>query len=358
MPDLDEALRTCADAGFSGTVCVRRGGQDLLHAGYGLASRRWLVPVSTATRFDAASIGKVFTAVAVLQLVDAGRLALDERIGRFVDLSGTVIDPDITVRQLLLHRSGIADFDEENPANPSEARPSVWLTVPCQAINSTRDFLPLFGSLPPNFAPGTDFRYSNAGYVVLGLVIEGVTGREYREVVTTDVLQRCGLASSGFFDRREDRPDVAEGWEPLTDDPAGGWTQNLYEYPPVGAPDGGIHLTAGDLATFLRLLRTGEVLSPASTTAMLTPFDVYRRREDCTLEYGYALEFVRDAGGVVRSTYKDGASPGAGGIGRWYPDIDVDVAILGNAESMFEPVVDVVHDWLRAQFPEIGPSGF
>ena len=150
--ELDPWPRSRADADeFSGVVLIRRGRQTLFSGGYGWASRRWPVPVTDHMRFDTASITKLFTAVAALQLVDQLRLDLDSRIADIVDLAGTTISPAVTVRNLLTHTSGIADdADEES----GEDYAALWIERPCYSIALTCDALPLFAGQPPVFPPG------------------------------------------------------------------------------------------------------------------------------------------------------------------------------------------------------------
>lgn len=112
------------------------------------------------------------------------------------------------------------------------------------------------------------------GYILCGLAVERVTGESYRNVVVRDVFGRAGMGAAGFFDMREAEPDVAEGWEPVREEEGGpvkGWRQNIYSYPPIGSPDGGAHATAADLTRFLTAAREGNLLSPASTNAFLSP---------------------------------------------------------------------------------------
>jgi CubicO group peptidase (beta-lactamase class C family) len=119
---LDAWLSTRATADrISGVVLIRRGDQTVFSGAYGWASRRWAVPNTLATRFDTASITKLFTSVAAMQLVDDGRLELDTPITEIVDLTGTTISPTVTVRHLLTHTSGIADDADEEAGESYEA---------------------------------------------------------------------------------------------------------------------------------------------------------------------------------------------------------------------------------------------
>ncbi|MDF9875979.1 serine hydrolase domain-containing protein [Cellulosimicrobium cellulans] len=334
---LDARLRVAADAdAFSGVVRIERHGDPLFERAYGVASRRWGVPVRTSTRFDVASVTKLFTAVAVLQLVGEGRLGLDDRIHDHVDLAGTTIPREVTVRHLLTHTSGIADDADEEAGESYEA---LWVDRPSYSVTRTADFLPGFVHKEPNFPPGAGCRYCNVGFVLAGLVLEKVTGATYRDYVREHVFARAGMDRSGFFRMDEAEPDVAEGWEPVREGPEDegpvtGWRQNIYSYPPVGSPDGGAHVTAGDLARFWTAVRGGELLPPDLTRAFLTPQvkhddgdtdetdekDAPGADRAASVHYGFGLEFELLADGSVRSAYKEGINTGSSAMLRHYPD--------------------------------------
>ena len=354
---LDAWLRAQAAADqFSGVVLIRRGDTTVFSGAYGWATRRWAVPVTLATRFDTASITKLFTSVAALDLVDQGRLDLDARITEVVELTGTTISPAVTLRHLLTHTSGIADDADEEAGEDYAA---LWVDKPCYAVIQTRDFLPQFAHKPAMFPPGGGCRYCNVGYVLVGLAIEVVTGTSYRDHIRGTLFTRAGMTASGFYDRREPVPDVAEGWDPVIDDAGNriGWTQNIFSYPPIGSPDGGAHVTAEDLVRFAQTVRSGRLLSAELTEQFLTPQVVHHERDDWVVWYGFGLEFVTDRNGTIRNTYKDGGNAGASGIVRYYPADRLDVVVLSNSERGAWGPVDEVHRLIRADNPGIGESG-
>lgn len=344
------SARAAADQ-FSGVVLVRRGDETVFSGSYGWASRRWPVPNTLATRFDTASITKLFTAVAALQLVDEGRLDLDEPITKIVDLKGTTISPEVTVWHLLTHTSGIADDADEEAGESYE---SLWVDKPVYSVMRTRDHLPHFADKPPNFPPGEGCRYCNAGYLLVGLAIEEITGSAYRDHVRSAVFARAGMTASDFYDRREAAPDVAEGWDPVVDSEGRitGWKQNIFSYPPIGSPDGGAHATADDLVRFLRAARAGELLSAERTKQFLTPQVLHHSHDDGDVWYGFGLEFTLNQEGSVWNYYKDGGNIGTCGIARHYPARDLDVAMLSNAEYGGLAVIREIDRRIRASYPD------
>jgi CubicO group peptidase (beta-lactamase class C family) len=348
-------LRAAEDL-FSGVVLIRRGETTVFSGAYGWATRRWAVPVSLATRFDTASITKLFTAVAALQLIGEGRLGLDTPILEVVDLTGTTISPAVTVRHLLTHTSGIADDADEEAGEDYEA---LWADRPCYSVIQTRDWLPQFVHKPAVFPPGHGCRYCNVGYILVGLAIEAVTGTGYRDHVRDAVFGRAGMAGSGFFDRREAAPDVAEGWDPVYNDAGNrtGWKQNIFSYPPIGSPDGGAQVTAADLVGFAQAVRAGRLLSAELTEQFLTPQVLHHERDDGAIWYGFGLEFVLDRDGAVWNTYKEGENAGASGVVRYYPADDLDVVVLTNLERGAWSPTKEIHRLIGADNPSVGESG-
>ena len=319
LAGLDPFLR---DHDFTGVVVLRRGADTLFEGAYGLASPRWGVPNRLSTRFDCASVTKLFTSVAVLQQVAAGRLGLDDSIHDHVDLAGTAIPATVTLRHLLTHTSGIADDADEEAG---EEYADLFVDRPCYSVTTTRDFLPQFAHKPPLAPPGERCRYCNVGYVLAGLALEAVTGETYRDYVGREVFGRAGMAASGFFDRRDAEPDVAEGFDP---DATGRLVQNTFSYPPIGSPDGGAHVTAGDLLAFLAGLRGGVLLPPAWTALFLAP----QVRHDPEVEYGFGLEFGS------HGWWKRGDNAGVGALVEHFTGHDVDLVVLANRRHAVWPV--------------------
>jgi CubicO group peptidase (beta-lactamase class C family) len=317
---------------FSGVVAIRLGERDLLLEAYGYASRAWNIRTSVDTRFDTASITKLFTAVATLQLIERGAFALDTSVTGYVDLQGTAISPEVTPYQLLTHTSGIADDADEEAGERYE---DLFRERPNYSVLETRDYLPQFAYKPPNFAPGEGCRYCNVSYVLLGLMIERASGVPFRSYVAEHVFARAGMSRSGFFRMDVVEPDLAESLEPVRDADGriAGWRRNIYSYPPVGGPDGGAHVTAGDLLRFHRAVTGGRLLGPELTAELLSPKVRHSARGTGDYLIGYGFEFETDADGAVRSYWKEGVNVGVSGILRHYPTQNVTVVVLATAED-------------------------
>ncbi len=333
LTDVDGALSRLAERQqFSGAVLVRCGGEVLLDRGYGLASHTWGVPATSDTRFDTASITKLFTAVAVLQQVRAGAFALTTAAVDYLGLEGTTISSGATVHHLLSHTSGIGDDADEEAGESYEA---LFRDRPSYSVRDAADLLPGFAQKPANFAPGEGCRYCNAGYVLLGMMVERATGTAYRDYVRQHILTPAGMTRSGFFAMDRVEADVAEGVEPVRDgDTIVGWRRNIYSYPPIGTPDGGAHCTVGDLVRFHDALLDGSLLERRDVDLMLAPHGLQETRDDGVEHWvGYGFEFERNPDGSTRSWWKEGINVGASGILRHYPASGTTLAVLSNLED-------------------------
>ena len=333
-----ELTALAATERFSGVVRLERAGTVIFESAYGLADRTWGIPCSLSTRFDTASITKVFTAAATLQQIDARAFALDTGVVDYLGLTGTALSRAITPYHLLTHTSGIGDDADEETGERYE---DVWIDKPNYSVIETEDFLPQFIDKPANFAPGRGCRYCNVSYVLLGLMIERATGMRYRDYVASRVFNPAGMDRSGFFRKDMVEPDVAEGADPITDGDGRivTWHRNIYSYPPIGSPDGGAHVTAEDLIRFHTALRSGRLIGAESTAAMLTPKEPYRPRGDGMHFMGFGFEFETDAEGAVQRYWKEGVNCGVSGALLHYPGVDLTTAVLSNMEhGAWEPI--------------------
>ena len=175
---------------FSGAVLVARKGKILLSRGYGEANREWKVPISPTTKFRIGSITKQFTATLIMQLQEQHKLNVPDPICQYLDPCPEVWKP-ITIRQLLSHTAGIPNYTDEPGFDQKE--PLHW---------SVDKLIEMFRNKPLDFAPGSDWRYSNSGYVLLGAIIEKITGKSFEDMLKEQILVPVGMSDSGI-DHRE-----------------------------------------------------------------------------------------------------------------------------------------------------------
>ena len=317
---------------FSGAGLVKRGDEVLFSGAYGYAHRGWRIPNTVSTRFDTASITKLFTAVAVLQLAERGLLSLHDGVLDILELRGTSISPRVRVYHLLTHSSGIGDDADEEAGESYEA---IFQDRPNYSVRETVDFLPQFVHKPANFAPGEGCRYNNCAFVLAGLVVEKLSGQKYRDYVCENVFRRAGMCFTEFVAMDAVAENVAEGYAAVTDENGklSGWRKNIYSFPPIGSPDSGAYTTVGDLDLFMRALVANRLLSKQFTEDLFKPKIMYRQTARATYMMGYGFEFALEPGGRrIMYMQKDGENPGVDGVLRYYPDTATVVAILANQD--------------------------
>ena len=346
LPEIETIVRTYYETrDFSGVCLVTRSGEIVFQEACGFAHRGFAIPNRMATRFDTASITKLFTATAIMQMVDRGLVALDTRVMPFLGITGTAIPDEVTVFHLLTHTSGIADDADEEAGEDYEL---LFVDKPNYSIRTTRDFLPQFAYKQPNFPPGTDVRYNNCAFVLLGLVIEQATGKTYRDYVRQHVFARAGMKDADFCAMDGVNADLAEGYKAVVqDDGTRIWKKNIYSYPPVGSPDGGATVTAMDLDIFLRALREERLTSAEAARNLLSPHIEIETQAGTRRMYGFGFEFFLDEMRQVTTMQKDGINAGAGGMLRYLPQTDTTLVVLANQDCDIWSMCDDITPLLR-----------
>jgi CubicO group peptidase (beta-lactamase class C family) len=325
----DRAGELADEDAFAGAVLVGRDGAVLLEDAWGQADREAGTTNTVDTRFRVGSMNKMFTSVATLQLVEDGTLALDEPIGTYLpDYPNADLASTVTVRHLLAHTGGTGDiFGPEFDEHRLELR-------------EHSDYVELFGERGVQFEPGSRWEYSNYGFILLGAVIEAVTGESYYDYVREHVFQPAGMTSTDSLPEDEDVPDrpVPYG-RPFG--PDGAWEPVLDTLPYRGTAAGGGYSTVGDLFRFAEALQTGTLISP-ETLAEAT--------SDQEGEgYGYGFQVGTDPS--TRWGHGGGA-PGMNGDLRVYPELGYVVVVLSNLDP---PAANRLADFFSLRMP-IAPA--
>ena len=328
---------------FSGVVLITKGETELYSGAFGFASRTWKIRNTLDIRFDTASITKLFTTVAILQLIDKNLLTFETSAIEYLGLEGTKISRDVNVFNLLTHTSGIGDDCEEEEGEVYE---DLWKTKPNYSVRNTEDFLPQFVSKEPNFTPGEGCRYCNCSFVLLGLMLEKATGMSYRDYIRKHIFEKANMSHSDFFGMDLVHEKVAEGCDPIRNKEGEieAWKKNIYSFPPIGSPDGGAYVTAGDLDLFMRAVQSGELLSKELTKALLTPHVDYSEKDDWVMKYGYCLWFYVEKDGKIVCYQKEGVNAGASGLIRHFLEQDINVVILSNMEDGVWGPIRKIHE--------------
>ena len=301
---------------FSGAVLLADADGVLFERAAGLASVRYGVPNTLDTRFCLGSMTKMFTACAVLALVEAGELSLDDPIGKYLgeEWVGFEAGDRIRVEHLLTHSAGTGDFFR-HPDYPHRTRS--WF----RDVDSFADFISVES---PAFEPGTRHAYSNSGFILLGAILEEVTGRDYHEYMRETFYAAHGMTASDCFDWDVPIPDLATGYYELPD---GGLRSNVFSQRVRGCPAGSSYSTARDLLAFARRFQAGEIVPPHQRDAMISP-----RPELGSPSYGYGVQlFQREP--VLGSYGHGGGGPGVASLLAIYPETGHVVVVLANAHT-------------------------
>jgi D-alanyl-D-alanine carboxypeptidase len=312
---------------FSGAVLIAKDGHVLFSRAYGLADRERKIPNTLQTRFRIGSMNKMFTAVAILQLVEAGKIELTAPLGTYLrDYPNRDVATKVTIHHLLTHTGGTGDiFGPDFEAHRKELR-------------TLADYVKLYGKRGLEFQPGSRWAYSNYGMVLLGVVIEKVTGQSYYDYVQAHVYGPAGMTATGSLPEDQAVPDRSIGY---TKPPgASKWVANTETLPYRGTSAGGGYSTVEDLARFAHALLSHKLLRPDSTALLITgKVEAFRGEK-----YAYGFEDRRDAAGNG-SVGHGGGAPGMNGDLRIYLKSAYVVAVLANIDP---PAAQRVSEWFCA----------
>lgn len=305
---------------FSGAIFYGTESGTKFENSYGFANRSDKVKNTMNTRFGIASGCKIFTAIAICQLVQKGYLKFNTSLGD-LEIKLNELDPRITVHHLLTHTSGIPDYFDEEFMTDYE---SLWKTVPMYNITSPKCILPMFQNRPMKFEPGTHFSYCNAGFIVLGLIVEKLTGLSFNEYVQENVFRTCEMDDSGYFRMDQLAERTAIGYVGSDEN----WKTNIYSIPIVGGPDGGAYTTVYDLDKFWKALMGNQLLSKSLTEQMLFP----HIQDSKYTHYGYGV-WITIINQEIFKYFVMGGDPGVEMLSSYYPKLNAQVHVLANVDK-------------------------
>jgi CubicO group peptidase (beta-lactamase class C family) len=301
---MDDVVQSYAgNKTFMGTVLVARGSDVLLSKGYGSANLEWDIPNTPTTKFRLGSITKQFTAASILMLEERGKLKLDDPIKKYVPEAPAAWEP-ITIFNLLTHTSGIPNFTNL----PEYKTLKLEATPVAKTIAVVRD-------KPLDFSPGEKMSYSNSGYLVLGYVIERITGASYEKFVTDNIFVPLGMKDSGYDSNTAIIAHRAAGYTSS----AAGPVNADYVHMSVPHAAGALYSTTEDLLRWEQGLFSGKLISATSLAKMTTPFKS---------DYAFGV-MVQTAGGR-KVIQHGGGIEGFNTFLAYYPDTKLTVAVLAN----------------------------
>jgi D-alanyl-D-alanine carboxypeptidase len=317
---------------FSGAALVAQGSEPLLAAARGCAIEPGVAANRTTTRFNIASVTKMLTAIGVLQLVARGALALDTPVATYnPDLPHAA---EVTVHQLLTHTAGFDRYwNDAYRAARSDLR-------------TVSDYLKLFAGEPLLFTPGSRHHYGNTGYVVLGGLIEAVTGTSYYDYMRRAVFEPAGMRDTEFLELDLPRADCATGYTLENwPGPADGQRRaNTFMYAVKGSPSEHCYSTVHDLFRFFEALRGGRLLDEAHLAKAMMPY--YAAGQG--VSYGYGFHIVDD-GGHGLAIGHGGRAMGGDAFAMWYRELGYTVIVLANYDRpAARRILNALGGWLIA----------
>lgn len=307
---------------FSGTVFVKSGDEVQIDVSYGYANRSEQLINQTTTRYGIASGCKLFTSIAICQLVEEGKLSFNSTLRECLNMNFLHFDKQITIHHLLTHTSGIPDYFDEEVMEDFE---ELWVNNPMYRIRSLRDFLPLFQNENMKFPVGERFHYNNAGYILLGLVIEQVSGLVFTDYVEEHIFKKAGMSDSGYFafDALPERSAVG-----YIDNSDGTWKTNIYSLPAKGGSDGGAYVTAKDMVKLWEALMNYQLSNEELTNKLLTAHTQVKEGSF----YGYGIWIKKNENGISKY-HVMGYDPGVSFHSAFYPNSSLKVVVCSNKSS-------------------------
>jgi len=315
---------------FSGTVMLARDGRTVYSAAVGEANKDFGAPVRLDTKFNLGSMNKMFTAVSIAQLVEAGKLSFDDSLGKFLP-AGSMrpeVLAKVRIKHLLSHTSGLGSYFNDTWDGQSRAR-----------YRSVDDWMALVKEDSLEFDPGSRWSYSNTGMLVLGKVIERVSGQDYFDYVRQHIYAPAGMTSSDSYDLDRVNPNLAVGYDRSFTKQGTEWRNNIFMHVIRGGPAGGGYSTVADLTRFAEALKSGKLVSKRYVDILTSP-----KPELSSPQYGYGFGV-----GVQEGVFgHNGGFPGINSDLTIYREGGWTIAVMSNYSMAAQPVVERAKELITA----------
>ena len=305
--------KAAAEDSFSGVALVAKDGQAIFRKAVGFANKETRLPNKIDTKFNLGSLNKSFTSVAIAQLAQKGKLQYSDTIDRYLpDYPNKAVAEKVTIHQLLTHSSGLGDY--LNNAGLAQ-------------VKTLQDLLPLFVNQPLGFAPGEKVQYSNSGYVVLGLIIEKLSGRSYYDYVRENIFKPAGMTLTDSYELNQKVDDLAVGYTSMSREgpQAGPRRANTSTLAGKGSSAGGGYSTVEDMLKFANALGSHKLLTPEFTEIVFTGGGPKKPSGP-----GGGYGFMQNQMNETRIVGNGGGGPGVNAIFRIYSGRSYTVVVLSN----------------------------
>ncbi|MDQ8188584.1 serine hydrolase domain-containing protein [Pelagicoccus sp. SDUM812002] len=301
---------------FSGVVSIYKGEESLYERAFGFRDVDKELMIDLDTRFGIASGTKFVTSLAVSVLVESGTLSFNAKVGDLDSSFKGFIDPEATIWHVLCHTSGMYDYYDEDLVPDME---NFYIEIPWSFLESPLDYLPLFRKRKMKGRAGIGYAYCNGGYVLLGAIIEKITGMTYGEFVQGHVLGPAGMSDSGFFRLDQLPSNTARG---ILNDRK---TTNTFRIPICGGGDGGMYTSSRDIRKLWRAYYDCELLDRSTRDELSKVYGKYNRYLDiaCSAYRGVGKEFY----------FIEGCDAGVGFFSKYSPNDDVVFSVLSNVTA-------------------------
>ena len=327
-----EALRKKIDlqaerGKFSGSILIAKNGKPIFIEAKGFAEYDKKISNRIDTKYNLGSMNKMFTAIAITQLAQEGKLNFSDSIIKYLPDYPNPEFAQVTIHQLLTHTGGTGDiFGPEYEAN-------------IEKLKEPKDYISLYGSRSLEFQPGSKWSYSNYGFVLLGAIVEKISGQNYYDYIQQHIFYPAGMCSSGSYWKTEETQNLAIGYS-LTE----GSLKHNYDFLPMrGSPAGGGYSTVEDLFKFATSLLDNKLLNPEYTSLVTTG------KVDLQETEKYAYGFFDQLDNGIRRFGHSGGAPGINSTLRIYPTSGYVVVVMGNFDA---PAADKIADFIGLRLPE------
>lgn len=311
------------DSNFRGNVYIVQKDEVICERVTGFADLPNEIPNTLETRFASASAGKVFVAVAILQLIEQGKIRFEDTLGRLLDIDLHSIDPDVTVEQLLNHTSGVPDYFDESVMDEYE---ELWVDYPNYKIRHNNDLFPLFLDKPMMYPKGEKFQYNNSGYVLLASIIEKVTGMYFDQYLKANIFDVCGMNSTGYYELDRLPAKCANNYIYCED--TQDYRTNIFSVDVKGTGAGGAFITVKDIVSFWHALADGRLLSGELVAKMLSMQSGSGMHKEEGY-YGYGVWIIDNPEGKD-IPYFQGCDPGVSFISEYNPNNGMISVLVSN----------------------------
>ena len=308
------------DKNFRGNIYILKDEKVICNFSNGYADLPNEIPNTLETKFASASAGKVFIAVAILQLIEKGKINFDDTLEKLLDIDFSTIDKDVTVKQLLTHTSGVPDYFDESVMDEYE---ELWIDFPNYKIRHNNDLFPLFINKQMMYPKGEKFQYNNSGYVLLASIIEKISGMYFDEYLQKNIFKPCKMFSTGYFELDKLPAKCANNYIYCED--TKDFRTNIFSIDVKGTGAGGAFISVNDIINFWKNLIEGKLISKEMVSQMFTK----QSGSSDDGFYGYGI-WIIDNPNENDFVFFQGCDPGVSFISEYNPNNKMISVLVSN----------------------------